>query len=54
MKRVSVTVRERDGAVELIINSQAKDEDPTVVVLDGMTARKIGDDMYRAGCNTGL
>ena len=52
MQRTSVFVRERDGNVELHIKPDGDEE--TVIVLDGHTARKIGDEMFRAGCNTGL
>jgi hypothetical protein len=52
VKQALVVVKEHDGAVELHI--KAGDEEPTIVVLDGQTARTIGDSLFRAGCNTGL
>jgi hypothetical protein len=54
MKRALVVVKEHDGAVELHVTIGAAEEPPTIIVLDGQTARKIGDEMFRAGCNTGL
>jgi hypothetical protein len=51
-KRAGIEVKEHDGNVELKVTID--DEEPRVIVLDGMTARSIGDAMFRAGCNTGL
>jgi hypothetical protein len=51
MKPALVVVKEHDGAVELHVTIEEK---PTIIVLDGHTARSIGDQLFRAGCNTGL
>jgi hypothetical protein len=52
VQRAEVSVKERDGAVELHVAEEGQEE--TVVILDGHTARTLGDDLFRAGCNTGL
>lgn len=51
MQRALVVVKEHNGQVELHVTTEGE---PMVIVLDGRTARKIGDELYRAGCSSCL
>jgi len=51
MPQALVSVKEHAGVVELHVTV---DDAAQVIVLDGQQARSLGDDLFRAGCNTGL
>lgn len=53
MKRARVSVAEHDGSVELSV-CLGDDDEATVIVLDGQTARQLGSDMFKCGAATGF